>query len=600
MVLSGGGPIQFRAMAKLPNIFSRSVLNPLTIAFAYAAIGSIWIIFSDQILALAGADMSVAHLTRIQTLKGILYITLSAGLIYLLIAIAAQQVSSSRYELEEMKQRYLQLFDNTGAIILIVDGDSSTIQDANAAAERFYGWSRTELAGKTLADLAAPPDDTFSPPDDRRVGSPFAYARQRTVSGEREVAISATPVVAGNRKTSFLLINDITEQKLLERQLRQSQKMEAVGRLTGGIAHDLNNVLTVIMADADLIAAELHGVDGELRGDLDDLRTAARRGASMIRKLLSFSRSANLRMVTADLGEAVEDLVPGLRRLLPDNVRLTTRNLTGGLVKVDPSALEQILENLTTNARDAMPGGGSLVLETGTGWLNPAQQYPWVRPGKYVYLRATDTGVGMDEPTQAKMFEPFFTTKPHAEGGGLGMAMVYGLVKQHEGFVLVDSRVGGGTTVSIYFPLAPRLDQVEQKPTPSPVASGGGETILLVEDEDALRRAGQRILERLGYVVICAPNGQRGLELLEEKGDSIDLVITDLVMPKVGGRALYDAAMVRRKDIRFLFTSGYAPTGPGDAAAIPDVPFIQKPWTFEELKRKVREVLGAANTPPSP
>ena len=591
-------------MAKLPNIFSRSVLNPLTIAFAYAAIGSIWIIYSDHILAFAGADMSVAHLTRIQTLKGILYVTLTAGLIYLLIAIAARQVTSSRNELEETKARYLQLFEHTGAIILVVDMTSSTIVDANAAAERFYGWSRRELAGKTLGELTEP--RSMRPPPDEPPAGPdgaFAYERHRTASGAvREVAVNATPVAAGGRKISFLLINDITERKLLERQLRQAQKMEAVGRLTGGIAHDLNNVLTVVMADADLIAAELKNLNAEAREDLDDLRSAARRGASMIRKLLSFSRSATLRMVTVDLGKAIEELAPDLRHLLPENVRLTTRNLTAGLVKMDRLALEQILTNLTTNARDAMAGGGTLVLETGTGWLTPAQQYPWVRPGKYVYLRATDTGSGMDEPTQARMFEPFFTTKTDAEGAGLGMAVVYGLVKQHEGFVLVDSSEGGGTSVSIYFPLAPQLDQADEKLSTASTASGGGETILLVEDEDALRRAGQRILERLGYVVITAANGERGLELLEEKGEGIDLVITDLVMPKVGGRALYDAAVLTRKRIRFLFTSGYAPVNPGDESQLPDVPFIQKPWTFDELKRKVREVLDQrpASTLPSP
>jgi CheY-like chemotaxis protein len=209
----------------------------------------------------------------------------------------------------------------------------------------------------------------------------------------------------------------------------------------------------------------------------------------------------------------------------------------------------------------------------------------------------------MDPETLSRMFEPFFTTRVGSDGAGLGMSMVYGLVKQHEGFVLADSREGGGTTVTIYFPLAPRLDQAEPE-LPAPVASpgAGGETILLVEDEDSLRRAGQRILERLGYVVISAQNGQRGLELLEEKGDSIDLVITDLMMPMVGGRALYDAAVLKRKNIRFLFTSGYAPAGPADEAPLPDVPFIQKPWTFDELKQKVREVLDRkpASTLPSP
>ena len=579
-------------MPSLLNRFGRSVLNPFTIALGYAAVSALWIIFSDQILAFAGADMSVAHLTRLQTLKGILYVTLTAGFIYLLISLASRQVLSSQSEMEAMKGRFIQLFEGTEAIILIADEADSTILDANAAAERFYGWSRKEMASKKVTDIAEPaeaPGEDLAPS-----GRALTYARHRLASGEeREVAVSATPVNTRDRRVNFLLINDVTERRILERQLRQSQKMEAVGRLTGGIAHDLNNVLTVVMADADLLAAELQDTSEEVREDLDDLRSAARRGASMIRKLLSFSRGASLTTVPVELNEAVEDLVPSLRLLLPDPTSLVIRKTAAGVVKVDLVALNEILVNLVTNARDAMRPGGSVGIETGLGTLDPAQQYPWVRPGEYVYLKVSDDGIGMDERIQARMFEPFFTTKTPSDGTGLGMAMVYGLVKQHEGFVLVKSKPGEGTTVTVFFPQSPRLDQADKvSPGPPPVAaSEGGETILLVEDEDALRRAGQRILEKLGYKVICAPQGQRGLEILEEQGEAIDLVITDMVMPGIGGRALYDAAKQMRDGIRFLFTSGYAPSGPGDENPIPNAPFIQKPWTFDELRRKVREVL---------
>ena len=583
-------------MARIPGIFGRPVLNPFTITTVYVVVGVVWIVFSDRILGIVGSDMSVAHVTRIQTLKGILYIALSAGLIYLLIGISAQQVMSSRNELQEVKTRYLQLFEKTGAIIFIVDGRTSSIVEVNAAAELFYGMSRRELVGRKVremevADLPAGDDDLVLDPADQR----FSYARHRLASGEeRDVAINATSIVAAGRQVEFLLIHDITERRLLECQLRQAQKMEAVGRLTGGIAHDLNNVLTVVLADADLIAAELGEIEGDVKEDLDDLRSAARRGAGMIRKLVSFSRSANLRMATLDLGSAVEEQVPAMRRLLPENVQLIARINPTGLVRVDQAALEQIVMNLATNARDALRQGGSFIVETGCGWLGPLPRHPWAREGHYAFLKVIDTGVGMDQRTQASMFEPFFTTKPPTDGGGLGMAMVYGLVKQHEGFVLVDSKPGEGTTVSIYLPPAPKLDQAEETGANRPAETGaGGETILLVEDEDALRRAGQRILERLGYVVIIANNGQRGLEILREKGESIDLVISDMVMPKIGGRAFYEAARVQHKDVRFLFTSGYAPSTSSESTPVPDVPFIQKPWTFDELSRKVREVLSS-------
>ncbi len=580
-------------MRRLSNIFGRSAFTPLSIALGYLAVSAIWIVFSDRILALVGADLSVAGVTRLQTLKGILYVSLTAGFIYLFIRIAAHEVTISRDELEAVETRYLQLFQKTGAIILIVDTASGHVVDANLAAERYYGWPRSQLVGRPMAQIQQPPSP--SGPHDfasRLEDQYFAHARHRLASGEeRDVTVNATGITAAGRQLEFMLISDVTERRVLENQLRQAQKMEAVGQLTGGIAHDLNNILTVVLADADLIAQELTVETGDLRDDLDDLRSAARRGASMIRKLLSFSRSANLAMVTLDLGEAIGSFVPTLRRLLPESIAIRSGDLASGFVKADQVALEQIVLNLATNARDAMRKGGTLTLESGTTWLAPTPQKPWLRAGQYAYLKVTDTGIGMDERTLAKVFEPFFTTKSPTEGTGLGMAMIYGLVKQHDGFVFVDSRPGGGTSVVMYFPVVPNLDARASEPVSQEPMPSGGETILLVEDEDALRRAGHRILERLGYVVLSAHNGQRALEILEEKGEAVDLVITDLIMPKVGGRALYEAARTRRRSIRFLFTSGYAPVGPGEGTPLPDVPFIQKPWTFDELGRKVREVL---------
>jgi two-component system, cell cycle sensor histidine kinase and response regulator CckA len=584
------------ALKRIVDLIGRASLTPRSIALGYVLVSAAWIVFSDRILIWIGADLSVAHLTRLQTLKGILYVSLTAGFIYLLVSIAARRVRSSETELEQVETGYRELFHKTGAIILIVDAGTGLIVDANRAAEQFYGWSRGELATKPLSDLVVSAEsrgqgELFSAIEDQ----PFLAGRHRTASGdERDIAVNSTPVAAPNRTLHFLLIHDVTEQRALELQLRQAQKMEAVGQLTGGIAHDLNNILTVVLADADLIAAELKQAgSADVRSDLDDLRAAARRGASMIRKLLSFSRSANLTMLNLDLGETVSGFVPTLRRLLPETIEIISLDRSAGFVRADQVALEQIVLNLATNAQDAMRKGGSLRLETGNTRLEANHQRPWVRPGQYAYLKVRDTGVGMDERTRSKVFEPFFTTKSPSEGTGLGMAMIYGLVKQHEGFVFVDSKPGEGTTVSIYLPSVPRLDQAEASAEYGDSSSAaGGETILLVEDEDALRRAGQRILEKLGYRVIEAPDGERALEILKEKGGDIQLVITDLIMPKVGGRALYEAARGRQQGIRFLFTSGYAQMGPGEGIPLPDVPFIQKPWTLDELGRKVKEVLS--------
>lgn len=572
----------------------RSWLKPSVIALAYAAFGTAWILLSDRVLPYLVGDVSVASLTHLQTLKGLFYIALTAGFIYLMTRFAVNMLDASVSEVSRLKSGYQQLFEETGAIVLVVDNESRRIADANPAATRFYGWSREELIGKPMSDIdvsnvSGVPDIPTSSAERLAFGT---FRHQVATGEQRDVGVSSTVITVRRRLAEFMLIHDLTERRQLENQLRQAQKMEAVGQLTGGIAHDLNNILTVVLADADLIAQELPEFQGDVRDDLDDLRSAARRGASMIRKLMSFSRSANLTLTTADLGALVLGMMPTLRRLLPETIEISARDLGAGLVRVDPVAIEQIILNLATNARDAMREGGTLKLETGRTVLSPAQEHPWLRPGPHVYLRVTDTGIGMDERTQAKMFEPFFTTKPPSEGTGLGMAMIYWLVKQHDGYVLVDSQVNAGTTVTVYLPSAPA--GVEASPAQSldrRQHRGGGETILLVEDEEALRRAGHRILERLGYVIVGAPNGQRALEILEERGGKIDLVISDMVMPVVSGRALIESARSKWPEMKFLLTSGYAAHGPGAGTPLPEVPFIQKPWTYEELARKVREVL---------
>ncbi|MEO8200560.1 MAG: ATP-binding protein [Gemmatimonadota bacterium] len=565
------------------------------IALGYAAFGIAWILLSDRVLPLIVGDVSVSRLTYLQSLKGLFYIAITAGFIYLMTRLAAKAVDASVSDLAQLASGYQQLFDKTGAVILIVNHETQSVADANPAAERFYGWSRSELNGKPMSDIevVGTPVDSL---DIATTGErPFSVVRHRLASGDtRDVAVNSTIITSASQTLEFLLIHDLTERRLLENQLRQAQKMEAVGQLTGGIAHDLNNILTVVLADADLIAHELIGYRGDVRSDLDDLRSAARRGASMIRKLLSFSRNANLNLMTADMGALIQGVVPTLRLLLPENIQIEVRDKGAGPVRVDPVALEQIVLNLATNARDAMNFGGTLVLETGRTTLAPTQAQPWLRPGTYLYLRIADTGIGMDERTQAKVFEPFFTTKAPSEGAGLGMAMIYGLVKQHGGFVVVESKPGEGTTVSVYFSPAP--EGAEIRPVPGQGVQdnqGQGETILLVEDEDDLRRAGQRILERLGYHVFAAQDGQRALEILDQNAESIDLVISDVVMPKIDGRQLYETVRARKSTIRFLFTSGYAQVGPGEESPLPDVPFIQKPWTLDELGRKVREVLDS-------
>jgi two-component system cell cycle sensor histidine kinase/response regulator CckA len=572
----------------------RRTFSPAGIAIAYAVVSTLWIFFSDRLLPLViGGDLTVARLTALQTTKGLLYIALTAGFIYLLIRTSARATHASELAREEIRTRFEQIFRRTGAVVLITDAETGTIIEANPAALRFYGWPRAVLLGKNLVELTVQSAEQMrgeyeAAAVERR---DFLLLRHRTASGEvRDIALNATPITTPRRTLDYLLIYDLTRQRDLEKQLRQAQKMEAVGQLTGGIAHDLNNILTVVLADADLLADQLPQ-QPEIMEDLDDLRTAARRGATMIRKLLSFSRATKLSLVNLDLGSAIAKMMPVIERMMPGNIEVTFQDKAGGRVLVDNSALEQIVINLATNSRDALQQGGTFRMETGRTMLDATDAHRWIRDGVYIYLKASDNGIGMDERTQSRMFEPFFTTKPASDGSGLGMAMVYGLVKQHDGFITVDSALGRGTTVTIYLPPAPSfIDAVpERKPLPGSARPQGGEMILVVEDELALQRAAQRILERLGYRVIVASNGEAALELLEQRGREVALVISDMSMPRLGGPELFKEARSRGHNMRFLFSSGYAPSV---QAVLSDVPFLAKPWTYDELASKVQEVLN--------
>jgi PAS domain S-box-containing protein len=402
-----------------------------------------------------------------------------------------------------------------------------------------------------------------------------------------------------------MIVEDVTERKVLEEQLRQSQKMEAVGRLTGGIAHDLNNLLTVILANADLLASSLAAArpDAESEAVLRELREAARRGAAMIRKLLAFSRREKLARAPIDLGGVVTEASRVLRRLLPEHIEIdvvTEKQVPP--VSADAGAVEQMLVNLATNARDAMPGGGVLRIEVLPGRIDQrfAARRGWGRPGDYVCLRVSDTGSGMDPETQRRIFEPFFTTKAPGSGTGLGMAMIYGLVKQHDGFIDVESRRGAGTTVTIYLPITAAT---APEPVRQPLLGTlprGTETVLVVEDEAAIRDAARRGLERLGYRVLLAADGEEGLELFGKHASEVDLILTDIVMPRMTGTRLYQELRTRGADVKVLFTSGYTlRDGPQDVELDPGLPLLRKPWTLGQLAVAIREVLDApAAVPP--
>ena len=385
---------------------------------------------------------------------------------------------------------------------------------------------------------------------------------------------------------------DVSEKRGLEEQLRQAQKMEAIGQLTGGIAHDFNNLLTIILANAELLTR------GPDEASLRDIVSAAVSGRLMVNQLLGFARRSTLTLEPVHLGHLLNDLGEVLRRVLPADIELLVfadEDLPE--VSADGHAIEQILLNLVNNARDAMPNGGVLRLETSCTWISDAQR-DVLGPGsasEYVCLAVDDTGQGMDEATRQRAFEPFFTTKPVGKGTGLGLATVYGLVKQHGGFVQIDSAPGAGTRLRIYFPVAEeaarRRASGSHEAMPV-VADGGKETVLVVEDQAQLRRATVYTLEHAGYTVLSAADGIEALHLLRQHPAPIHLVFTDIVMSRLGGRGLYQIDRREGRQTPFLFTSGYVAAERTDEEPLdPKLPFLPKPWTSADLLVRVRQVL---------
>jgi PAS domain S-box-containing protein len=422
---------------------------------------------------------------------------------------------------------------------------------------------------------------------------------------QRTILNSAVPLrgLDGSILGAIVLDEDVTDRRAAEaalhrseEQLLHAQKLEAVGQLAGGIAHDFNNLLTGILSYSDLVLHELRPGD-PIRGDLEQIRHAGQRAAALTRQLLAFSRRQVLQPRVLSLNASVTELDSLLHRLLGADIRLETE-LDPALwyVLADPGQLEQVLVNLVVNARDAMPGGGRVTIATANLLLSATDDARdnGVRPGAYVTLSVRDTGVGMDVPTQARIFDPFFTTKGLGKGTGLGLSTVYGIVEQSGGHITVESAPGQGATFTIFLPRHTGPGTASPGQPDRRGLPGGTETLLLVEDEAAVRSSARRLLERHGYTVIEARHGADALRIVEEGGRRIDLVITDLVMPEMGGRELVERLRARHPTMKVLFMSGYSERAvTSDGAMPPDTGFVEKPFTVEQLTRRMREILDS-------
>jgi PAS domain S-box-containing protein len=411
---------------------------------------------------------------------------------------------------------------------------------------------------------------------------------ERPLEGRYAPVFDAGGVIAG----AYCVLRDVGEQQQLEEQLLQAQKIEAVGQLAGGVAHDFNNLVTIILGYCDLAELRVEEAAG-IRGDLAEIRRAAARAAALTRQLLAFSRKQVLQPEVVSPNDEVRELEPMLRRLVGENVELATELAAdAGRVLVDRNQLHQVLVNLLVNARDAMPKGGKLLVETRNAELDEhyARVHPGAKPGAYVMMAVSDNGTGMDESVRARIFEPFFTTKERGKGTGLGLSMVYGVVKQSGGYVWVYSEVGHGTTFKLFFP---RVDGPADPRPEEPVRETltGRETVLVAEDEDKVRSLVVRLLRLHGYRVLEADRGLSALAAAELARD-LRLLITDVVMPDMSGRQLADELLAKRADLKVLFISGYTDESIASHGVLdPGVELLEKPFTADELARRVRAVL---------
>ncbi len=493
--------------------------------------------------------------------------------------------------------RYRLLFESNPEAMFVYDPSTLRFLAVNEAAVARYGWSREAFLGMTLRDIR-PPEiaraEAAPGAQDRGLASVSDTKHRKHDGSLIDVEILSDWIEFEGRRARLVLAKDVTERRRLEEQLRQSQKMEAIGQLAGGIAHDFNNLLTAILGFCSLLERQV-GANTQMRGDVAEIRHAAGRAAELTRKLLAFGRRQMLAPRVLDLNDLVVDLDRMLRRVIGEPIELVTQ-LDPALapVKADLGQLEQVILNLVVNARDAMPHGGRVTIQTAN--IDASEPYSETHgpiiPGRYVLLVVSDTGTGMDDEAKAHLFEPFFTTKEVGKGTGLGLATVYGIVKQSGGYIWVYSEPGSGTAVKIYLPSCDQPVHPAARPAVLNGLPTGTETVLIVEDADAIRSLARKVLTAQGYTVLEAPDGAAALQIAQQHAGLLHLVLTDVVMPGMSGRELAQRLGPLRPQLKLLYMSGYT----GDAVVHRGVledgfPFLAKPFSPEDLATKVRDVL---------
>jgi two-component system cell cycle sensor histidine kinase/response regulator CckA len=569
----------------------------------------LWILLSDRALVAFVKDPALAN--ELQTYKGWFFVTVTALLLGWVLHVQLhrwENETAERTRAEADLRLFRLLMDNSTDALLIVEPDTGNVLDANETASRQRGYSRAEFLRLKIREIADVPSERFRWDEFvehvKKEGMVVFEGRDRHKNGNTfPVEISVRYFMQDGRPFLVYATRDITERKQaeagrksLESQLRQAQKMEAIGQLAAGVAHDFNNLLTVIQGNATVLTAS--NVDGHMIGEsVQQITDAVKRAAGLTRQLLIFGRRQTIRPANLDLNAVVINIIRMLQRILGEDILLQTNYASDlPLLHGDAGMIEQIIMNLAVNSRDAMPAGGQLVISTGTASVDAKQagEHPEAKPGNYVFLAVTDTGSGIAPEHLPHIFEPFFTTKEVGKGTGLGLATVYGIVQQHHGWMTVKSEVNHGTTFTIYIP-ALSSTQSEQKSdtTHFSKAPTGSETILVVEDEAPVRAIICHALERCGYTVLQAASGIAAMDVWREHRNKIQLLLTDMIMPAgLNGYELAQRLLAEKPGLKVLYASGYTAEHPGmNISLVEGVNFLQKPFNIPTLAKLVRETL---------
>jgi len=610
-ILRYGVALLSTVLALIPTLYFSDVAESRLVVFAVAVMVSAWYGGWKPGLAATSFALTVSAYysfsggqTPSEYRKAVAHLALFFA-VALLICWFNAALRAAQESLRRSESNFRSLVMNAPYAICRCDG-LGILQDANPAMVAMFGYdSATALRGRHLGSLYADAQQWFQTADYFHARKEFNNLTTECVrrDGTSIVArISGRSIPNGKNGDSFeIFMEDVTETRTLELQLRQAQKMEAVGRLAGGIAHDFNNLLMVISGYAEFLLERL-GPDPRLRGPAQEISNATQRATSLTRQLLAFSRKQMLAPKVLDLNEVVAENLKMLTRMIGEDIDLVmVPGASLGAVRADPGQIDQVIMNLAVNGRDAMPEGGKLTIETANVTLdeNFARTHTPLTAGDYVMLAISDTGVGMDSETQSRIFEPFFTTKG-AKGTGLGLSTVYGIVKQSGGFIFVDSQPQRGTSFRAYFP---RVDGREdaaaaQESLALPRAEHGQETILLVEDETNLRHLARQYLEIQGYKILEAEDSAAALQIVDGYQGTIDLLLTDVVMPGMNGRELATHISKLLPEVRVLYMSGYTENAIGhDGTLDPGINLLQKPFSLPALKDRVREVLDSEPIP---